>query len=44
MSYDEIIEAITKYFGDTSRSQSETKSDLLGIAEHCETMAESLEG
>lgn len=44
MNYDELLEAITKYFGDTSRSQSETKSDLLSIAEHCEILVETLKG
>lgn len=42
MSYDEIEKIITDYFGDTSRSQGETKEDLMGLAEHCKSLAETL--
>lgn len=42
MNYEELEELVTKYFGDVSRSQSETKTDLLALAEHCETLADTL--
>ena len=44
MTYDELEQAVTDYFGDKSRSQRETKTDLMSLAEHCETLADTLDG
>jgi hypothetical protein len=38
----ELEDAVSKYFGDMSRSKSETKSGLLALAEHCETLADTI--
>ena len=42
MDKDAIIEAIRKFFGDTSRSAQETKDGLMDIAAECEMLAESI--
>ena len=44
MTYEELEQVVTDYFSDKTRTQSETKEDLLAIAENCETLASSLEG
>ncbi|MBP8202387.1 MAG: hypothetical protein KAX70_00580 [Pseudomonas sp.] len=41
-TYDQIEEAITKYFGDTSRSPEETRNGLTGLRDHIETLLEAL--
>ena len=43
MSYDELKRLVMNYFGDTSRPASETKADLLALAEECQTLAESID-
>ncbi len=42
MTYDELKAALMKFFGDTSRSASETREGLLAIAEEAEALAESI--
>lgn len=42
MDKDEIIESIMTFFGDTSRSASETKEGLLDIAERAQSLADSI--
>ncbi|WP_157785170.1 hypothetical protein [Bradyrhizobium yuanmingense] len=39
---EEIIEDIGNFFGDTSRSQAETRAGLEQIAGECEVLLESL--
>ena len=43
MTYEELEQAVIDYFGDTQRDAAETKSDLLALAQHCETLAESID-
>lgn len=42
MTYDELRKVVQDYFGDTSRPASETKADLLALADECETMADTI--
>lgn len=43
MTLEELKEALQKFFGDTSRSQQETRDGLLDIAADAELLAEGLE-
>ena len=43
MSEEAVLEAIRKYFSDTSRSPEETKSGLRGFIEEIEALIDSLE-
>lgn len=42
MDYEELHEALQSFFGDTSRSASETREGLLDIIAEAETLVESL--
>lgn len=43
MDYEQLKAAVMTYFGDTSRPASETKADLIALADECQTLAESIE-
>lgn len=43
MSYDELLQHVRDYFGDTSRPASETKRDLNTLGDECFMLAESIE-
>ncbi len=42
MTYDQLMGHVMDFYGDKSRSQGETKSDLLALAEELQTLAETL--
>ena len=42
MNEEQIIEAIQKFFGDTSRTREETKDGLEAVKEHIELLLEAL--
>lgn len=44
MTLKELKDALQEFFGDTSRSQQETRSGLLDIAADATLLAEGLEG
>lgn len=43
MDIEELKEAINKFFGDTSRSRSETKEGLEEASDHIQTMLDTLQ-
>lgn len=43
MNYEQLRQHVQNYFGDKSRSQGETKRDLLALSDECQTLAESLQ-
>ena len=43
MNYDDLLKVVREYFNDKSRSQGETKSDLMALAGECEMLADTLE-
>ena len=44
MSINELRKAVTDFFSDRSRSQQETRNDLLDLIDEMQMMVESLEG
>lgn len=42
MTYQELKDAVMKYFGDTSREAEETKTDLKTLVEEIEMLIETL--
>ena len=42
MTFDELKKTLNDYFSDTSRPASETKADLLAIADEAAILAESI--
>lgn len=43
MDYEQMKEAVMKYFGDTSRPASETKAALIELADECLALAEAID-
>lgn len=43
MDYEELKQHLMDFFGDTSRPASETKRDLIALAEEARTLAETIE-
>lgn len=42
MTYEQLRASVMEFFGDKSRSQGETKRDLLALSDELQTLADSL--